>query len=97
MFFIGAIIACYFINRLYHRLLRYHLPRGTTAIFTAGLLTIATTTIIGGWGFAPSGSAPVFVHAFMEYVIPAALVVGYELFLLSRPVTSAGPDSTAQT
>jgi hypothetical protein len=75
---IGALVITFLVSRLIGRVLKGRVPDPSRLLIANGG-TLAVATFLGGYGFAPSGTPPVFTVAFTTYVLPVLAWTAYDI------------------
>ena len=87
-FFLGALIggfaSTYVMNLLFLYVVLRKWRQSISGVYAAIILTLATRSILGGYGYQDDGLSPLFMEAFLNSLLPAALVLSLELTLLAR-------------
>ena len=80
-FLVGCLLGTYLLLRLLMLVCRKlrRRPNGALEIASMGILTLAVSTVVGGYGMKDGGPEPLFYHAFFTYYGPAMTVTVIEL------------------
>ena len=68
--FFGAFAICTLLTAAGYRLLRRSVGHWLVRVVIASIAALALVTVVGGFGFAPDKSSPVFLAAFQQYALP---------------------------
>lgn len=81
-YLLGALVILYLVSRLV--LLAFKERKSSyRAVLVSDAIALATASFIAGYGNADDG-APNFAKAFVDYLVPALLIVMVDLFRVSR-------------
>ena len=72
--FIGGLLGCTLLSIMWWRLLKGFVESVGPRLILTQLLSLATTTVLGGYGYAEKNAPPVFLDAFLSFA-PAQVVV----------------------
>ena len=79
---LGSFVTCYLVLRLFMFLCRKvrRKPNSFPTISLMGVLCLALSTILYGYGAQDEGPEPVFSEGFLAYLLPVTVATWVELF-----------------